>query len=571
MDTDDLKNLTPQQIDQVLAKLSIQKELVLEEALYSKDPQEIFKAQQYLATQKAKMQQGVTRAFMFDPYQSDYHGQGYKREYKKVSFDVLKRMGEIHIAKMVKNTRIGQVKNFLNFTIDDKKEGFTIRRKIGLFEERSKNQSSEEKKEIERIVKFLENSKHYDEEMKKKSAINFDHSKWDIFDDFDDFVAQIIDDSLTYDQICFELQRNRKFELLSYKAIDASTVRILDTIDPRYWKQGEQLYDVVNGFLPRYAQVWGTEIQRNFATNEPIVWYPWELAFATRNKSTDLWKNGYGTSELETLINIMTFILYGMDYNGNFFKNGSNPKGFVNIKSETSQDNLNDFRETFRSLMTGVKNTHKIPVFSGIDLEWIDMQQSNKDMEFQMWTEFLIIMFCAVYSIDPSELGFNFQKAAQMFGQDGQKQRLEHSKNKGLKPILMFLQKVISKYIVSEINPDYEFAFTGVDLEDEAVKIAIDAQKLTAGVVSMEDMFLQYNGRPFNKKKDTLLNQVYLQIKSMDSMGGNEEMGDMVEDETGGEGDQNPFDQFARGEESNPILKESLKYIRDNFEVGRSS
>ena len=83
----------------------------------------------------------------------------------------------------------------------------------------------------------------------------------------------------------------------------------------------------------------------------------------------------------------------------------------------------------------------------------------------------------------------------------------------------------------------------------------------------MEDMFLQYNGRPFNKKKDTLLNQVYLQIKSMESMGGNEEMGDMVEDETGGEGDQNPFDQFARGEESNPILKESLKYIRDNFEL----
>ena len=107
--------------------------------------------------------------------------------------------------------------------------------------------------------------------------------------------------------------------------------------------------------------------------------------------------------------------------------------------------------------MNGSQNSHKIPVFEGIDLEWIDMQMKNTDMEFQTWVEFLMVMFCAVYTIDPSELGFNFQQAHQMFGQDGQKQRLQHSRDKGLKPLLMFVQKVISKFIVSELNPEFEF------------------------------------------------------------------------------------------------------------------
>ena len=80
----------------------------------------------------------------------------------------------------------------------------------------------------------------------------------------------------------------------------------------------------------------------------------------------------------EILINITTWILYGMEYNGNIFKNGSNPKGVMNIKSGGgSQNTLDDFRESWRHMMNGSQNSHKIPVFEGIDLEWIDMQMKN--------------------------------------------------------------------------------------------------------------------------------------------------------------------------------------------------
>ena len=570
------EKLTPEQYDQLAAKLQIEKSLVIQEDLESKDPNRILKAQNYIEGQvKSKVQTGATRGFMFDPYDASFSGGGYKRDQKKVGFEVLKRMGNLHIAKMVKKTRIDQVKNYLKFTIDDQKEGFTIRRKIGLFDERKEGVDTKDKKEIERIVRFLENSK-VPVERDKNSAVNFDIAKWDIYDDLDEFVSMILDDSLTYDQLAFELQRNRKFELLSYKAIDASTIRLLDTIDRRYWEDGEKKFDLVNGFLPRYAQVWGTEIQQNPHTKEQIVYYPWELGYAVRNKSTDIYLNGYGSSELEILVNIVTWLLYGFEYNGNFFKNGSNPKGFINIKSGTGgQDSLNDFREIWRQMITGSVNSSRIPVFEGIDMEWTDLQQTNKDMEFNMWIEFLMIMFCAVYTIDPSELGFQFKQASQMFGQDGQKQRLDHSKNKGLKPILAFTQKVISKYIVSEINPDFEFVFTGVDLEDDETKIKNIDTALKAGITSFEKQFKAYEGEDYDPKKHTILNSVFQQAeqrKSQEKMYGGGQSNDVVDQMTGEPDagakkpeDVNPFDEFSEAEQSNPIMAESMKYIREQF------
>lgn len=565
----DDNKLSPENYDQMVAKLQIEKALALEEALTSKDPNAILKAQTYLQKEKSKVQAGATRAFMFDPYDSSFSGGGYKRDLKKVSFEVLKRMGNLHICKMVKKTRIDQVKNFLSFTTDDQKEGFTIRRKTGLFDEIEKGTPKGDKKEIERIVRFIENSK-LPQELSKDSAINFDASKWDIFDDLDEFVSMILDDSLTYDQLAFELQRNRKFELISYKAIDSSTIRLLDTIDRRYWADGEKEYDLVNGFLPRYAQIWGTEIQQNPITKEQIVYYPWELGYATRNKSTDIYKNGYGESELEALVNIVTWLLYGFEYNGNFFKNGSNPKGFINIKSGTGgQDSLNDFREIWRQMITGSVNSSRIPVFEGIDLEWTDLQQTNKDMEWNKWIEFLIIMMCAVYTIDPSELGFQFQQAKQSFGQDGQKQRLQHSRNKGLKPLMMFLQKIISKYIVSEINPEFEFVFTGVNLQDDETKIKNIDSALKAGITSFEKQFEAFEGEKYNPKKHTILNSVFQQAQQMKLYGG-QGSNEAVDSEMGGEdeGAQNPFNEFEEpNKEDNPIMRKSLEYVRDQFNL----
>ena len=168
--------------------------------------------------------------------------------------------------------------------------------------------------------------------------------------------------------------------------------------------------------------------------------------------------------------------------------------------------------------MSTVYNSHKIPVIQGIDLQWIDLQQTNRDMEFTEWIKFLFVIVCAVYRMDPSELGFQFQDQARIFGERGQRERLDHSKQKGLTPLMVFYQNILNKYIISEIDERLELVFTGIEIEDENAQVELDKKKLEAGMVSMEDMFEKYSGRAFDPDMDTILNPVYQQAQQAKMM-----------------------------------------------------
>lgn len=521
----------------------------IQASLNSNNPEEIMKANLYLG--EITPNSGRIQSVFFDPNDLSGNGKGFKDSKGILSFEILRRMGNIHIIRSIVNTRVEQIQNFLHFSEDDQKEGFTIRKKTSLFKESKKEISSAEKKKIEEIVEFLMNSGF--------------NEKWDNIDDFQTFVRKIAFDSLTLDQLAFEVVRDKGWNIKKYRAVDASLIRFLDSVDP---KQRERLEDYrFKGYLPRFCMTWDDQILINPTTKEPILYYPWELGFGIRNKSSDIRKNGYGTSELEILVELITGILWSVQYNMNNFSIGSTPKGFINVKNANISDsNMNEFRQAWSQMMTGVRNAKRTPVINGIDLEWIDLDKSNREMEYQEWAQFLVIMVCSVYRIDPSELGFSFKNQAQIFGQDGQKARLQHSREKGLKPILIFLENIITKYIVSEIDEDYEFVFTGIEVEDEETQVNLDKIKLESGMVSMQDIFKKYSGREFDSENDIILNQVYQQAqasKQQQEMFGSSVPGEMDEEGVPQDESENPFDKYKSID--NPIMTAAFDYIGKNF------
>jgi len=185
-------------------------------------------------------------------------------------------------------------------------------------------------------------------------------------------------------------------------------------------------------------------------------------------------------------------------------------------------------------------------------------------MEFKEWNEFLTILACAVFRIDPDEIGFHL-KGQGMFGQEGQKERIQHSREKGMKPLLRFTERNLNKYIVSEIDDKFEFKWTGVNQEDQDAILEADVKKAASGFISLEDGFKKWTGRDFDPEKDTILNPVYLQMKQMDQYGG-EESNDAVNQMAGGEGEgaDNPFNEFEQSED-NPIMDLLYKYVEDNL------
>lgn len=521
----------------------------LEKALRSENVEDVLKAQAFIAQQErnGRAVKPDIKSILWNPSDIGFNGRGYRDPNNGIPFTTLQRMGDIYIIKAIINTRIEQIQNFLRYSDDDQKPGFQLRYKRMLGGD-IKEISKKDIKVVEGLVRFLEDGGEND--------------KWSSEDNFQDFTRKTIKDSLCLDQLCFEVVRSRSMKVNKFRAVDASLIRQLDTDDPRYASMFEQYR--WHGYLPRYAMVYDSQIIRNPATDELVIYYPWELGYGIRNKTTNVFRNGYGCSELETLIEVVTWILWGMQYNGNFFKQGSQPKGFINVKnSNIDQGTLNEFRQDWKQTMSTVYNAHKIPVIQGIDLEWIDLQQSNKDMEFTEWIKFLFVVTCAVYRIDPSELGFQFQDAARVFGQDGQKERLDHSQKKGLFPLLVFFQNIVNRYIISEIDDRFEFVFTGVDIKDESAQVDIDKKKLDAGVVSLEDMFRKYSGRDLDPEKDTILNSIYQTAQSNKMMGG-EDMNGAVDEMNGEGGNGDDFDiadMLMQKSQGNPILGKALEFI----------
>ncbi len=525
----------------------------LQASLASDDIEKAIEAGLYVEKQRIRSAE-QNKSIFFLPDSIAYSGRGYKETLSRISFQTLQRMGNLYCVKNVISTRIEQITRFLKFSTDEQKEGFTIRRKRSLFssKEDTKEMTKGEQKRVERIVRFLEDGGETD--------------KWEMPDSFVTFVRKIMQDSLSIDQLAFEITRTRGQELHQFKAIDGSMIRFLDTVDPNYAHQFDQYR--YKGYLPKYCQVFDQQIVFNKQLNTYVMYYPWELGFGIRNVGTDIWQNGYGRSELESLIEIITYILNGVQYNGNFFKNGSNPKGFIKMNGpNTNQTQLNDFKQKWRQMLTGTENSHKIPIFAGLDLEWVDLQKGNRDMEFDNWTKFLIVLLCSVYRIDPSELGFQFKEVANLFGQQGQRERLDHSKQKGLYPLLIFLQDIINKFLISELDEEMEFAFTGIEVEDEEKQVKLDSEKLSAGMVSMQDMFRKYSGREFDEKKDIILNQVY-QTQKQASMFGGEGMNQIVDDETGEPeaGVPNPFEEVEKSMKGNPIFERACEFIDKSFQ-----
>lgn len=528
----------------------------IEKSLTSESFEEVVKAQSFLAEQRKygrKLPQPDIKSILWNPSEIGFTGKGYRDPNNGVTFNTLNRMGDIFIIKAVINTRIEQVQNFLKYSNDDQKPGYKIRYKqtpgVEADVNTKKGMSKEDMRKVEYIVKFLEDGGEND--------------KWECEDNFQEFTRKVLNDSLRLDQLCFEVVRARNFEVKKYRAVDGALIRKLDTNDPRYSQMFEQFR--WHGYLPRYAMVWDGQIIRHPVTNEYVAFYPWELGYGIRNKTSNVLRNGYGCSELETLMEIVTWVLWGMQYNGNFFKQGSQPKGFINVKNQNIDGGtLNEFRQEWKQTMSTVYNSHKIPVIQGIDLEWIDLQQTNRDMEFTEWIKFLMVLVCAVYRMDPSELGFQFQDAARVWGQEGQRERLDHSKQKGLTPLLIFYQNILNKYIISEIDDRLELVFTGIEIEDEATQVDLDKKKSEAGFVSLEDMFEKYSGRKFNPEKDTILNQVYQSAQQAKMMGG--DMMNNVADENDETSTGDPeIDAMLNKSVGNPILEKAFSFIDDQL------
>lgn len=529
-------------IDLANAKLRVKQMRTIEKAIRSDSPDDILRAQKALNTIQQKENQAMQpKAFFIDPLEFNSNI-GYKDKSFSLSYTTLKRMSKTPIINSIIKTRKNQVADFAEPQENKYSTGFVVRKK-------SKNgveqkMDNKDKRIAFAITDFL---------LKGGNVGEWEH------DDFDTFIRKIVDDSLTYDQMTFEIMRNRRGKVESFVATDAATFRMANSFfakdydipyfsnDKGLWGQDKSDYGPkIKGYYPAYVQVY-----QNVKVSE---FYPWELCFGVRNPSTSIFANGYGCSELEELINVVTSLLWGDEYNRRFFSQGSAPKGMLRVKGAVNETALQQFKQQWQSMITGVMQSWKTPVVNQ-DVEWIDLQKNNRDMEYSSWMEYLIKIACAIFNIDPIEIGWDISRSSGRNGlfEGSQEKRLQNSKDKGLYPLLKFLQRKINKYIVEQIHPDYEFVFMGLNGMTIDQELDLDIKKVQA-FATINEIREKYEMKPL-EGGDIIENAVFVQSKNAAAMGaqGGDLSGGGAAPTPDGEEEkaepENPFDLYAEGDE----------------------
>lgn len=447
----------------------------------------------------------------------------YKDKPSSLTYNTLYQMSvKNSVVGAIINTRVNQVSSFT------KPARFS---KDGLgYEIRLKNPDAipteEQTKLISAVETFIENC-----------GYQRDNTR----DDFDQFTRKVIRDSLVYDQLTFEVITDRAGRPAEFLAVDASTIRSASA---------DFKFDSgMNGKEPKsnekvsFVQVIDGTVQSWFTSDE--------LAFGVRNPRTSIYLQPYGFSELEQLITQITSHLYAEEYNMKYFSQGGTTKGIINLKQDPNgvmnTEQLESFKRQWRSQVSGITGAWKTPVLQVPNgIEYINVAQSNRDMEFSQWMNYLVNIACAVYQIDPAEINFANNGGVNSNGGSGlfessNEAKLKNSKDKGLRPLLRFYESLMNKHIVSRFSDELTFNYVGIDEKTEDEKIELSSKEVKA-FKTIDEVRKDHNLEPLpDGLGEVILDASFMNMVNQKQMAMGGDMGGMPMEET-------PMDEVSTGE-----------------------
>lgn len=316
----------------------------------------------------------------------------------------------------------------------------------------------------------------------------FETKKWNL----DSALRAWVRDSLTYDRYASEVVPDRAGRVHHFFPVDGSTVKFasnrlkdykqmaenfinLDILYPENKveaMQKQKVLDLKDDIMAKdgykYVQVIRGKIERAYTEDEMKV--------GIRNITTDIYANGYGISELELVVSLVTGHLNAEFYNQAYFTQGFSAKGILHIKAALNRRKVETVRQQWQHMLKGSRNSFQTPIFAGLDdVNWIPLTQNHNDIGFEGWMRYLIKMICAIYQIDPHEIGIGFKDeggGGGGLGGDNTKEKMDQSKDKGLYPLLRHIENYINEQILKPFDQRFIIKFCGVTSEtrDESVK-----------------------------------------------------------------------------------------------------
>ena len=387
---------------------------------------------------------------------------------------------------------------------------------------------------------------------------------------FEMTMRAMLRDSLVYDQCNFEVLRTRGGQAYGYIPVDASTIRRAKPSTKKRSQRDKGHFYLGEGDKLAYTQVVNDKIVNTYAHRD--------MAWGIRRPRTWIEINGYGYPELEELVNVVTDLLNATTYNSVNFTNGIHAQTILTVKSTMTAEMFDAFKRHIVAMMSGVKNAKRLPIVQlqpdgKEDVKAVNLSQSNKEMEYSQWINWLLKITCSCYSMDPAELGFMFgnEGQANSLSTSGPEERIVASKERGLRPLLRSVEGWLNTTLVNELNPDFALEFVGLNQMSEGDRVELDIKALKAYRTINEIRAEHDLPKLESELGDMILDPSYLstsmQLKSMEG-GDEEDEGGGYEDEDEGEyeggaeaGDEPTGGEFDLDAETEALVEATEKAL----------
>jgi hypothetical protein len=461
------------------------------------------------------------KSFFVDPLALETNAYGSVRTIspwygRTISCRVLRRVSEkAWVLNLCIQNLTKKIRPYLKPATEENQRGFKIKHKGAA--EKKRDMTDAEKKAAQALEEFFLHTGDVKDKKRK--------------DDLDKYTTKILRDICQLDQIAAELQRTQGGEVCAFWAVDAATVEVA-------LPESEDATGV------SYAQV----IDRI-----PYAYYaPDEFIFDCMNPRTDIEKAGYGYSIVEQSIDLITSAINTFMYNAGFFTENKLPRGILLLNGDADTDEVEDIEDYISNLLSGPPSSQwKIPIIpsgkdkssdsSGRRFEWVNLQGTNKEMEFGNWFDLQLSGVVGMFGFSMEDLGLHSQKSQPLIGVDTSPKQ-EASKSLVLGDMLGFLQKHFNQ-ILEYKNPAFAFEFVGYEKDDPRLMMDIDKSEVETHKTlnekraekGLEPLDFSKIKNPADLPMNVQAVQLWQAQQQGGGMGGFDDMGDMGEDESAGD------------------------------------
>jgi hypothetical protein len=355
--------------------------------------------------------------------------------------------------------------------------------------------SPADKEEIQNLESFIYN------------CGRLDHTPDDDKMLFGEFIKLVVRDALTFGHIGVEKIKTRRGALHRFRPLPSENLYIINKNMSKEQVEGnmeavknlqkpQSNNDPLNTMTTYEHPIdYYKYIQVAFDQRPLAVFGDEDLVFKLFNPQNFADSNGYAYSPLELAILNITNHMNTETYNSNFFTHGQAAKGVLHLKGTVTQSQLAAFRRQFYNLINGAQNAWRTPIVAGLDdVQWVPMAGGSKEMEYLNYNMHLMRAICTQFQIDPLELGLDLLvTGGKAMNQQSGESKIEFSRERGLYPILMFLEDLINRDIIPAIDPElskkYRFQFEGYTDETPQTEVALLQAEMTVNK-SMNDLLV---------------------------------------------------------------------------------